>query len=350
MSWIFTQNAATKGSRQEMIMNEQFAHLNAQRKASSIQEQMFANQGLVANASKVPLEVWREMDAQTKVLMRAPNLTLMEDLLAIAKSVSIGKIKVDYRQASNAGNTSTSISGQTPVILDKTAYTYDGNIIPVHQTGYERSWREMEGQRTEGFDGLIDDNANAVRALRDKTASYIYTGDSTVSFDGRTGYGVKNHPNTNLVDLGAGGLNINLATATDGASIVAAFKSIRDTIRITNNAMGDVSFYVSRTIMSNLEQYLDTGNGSNIKVLQAIRDLEGVAAVKEDASLTGNELVAGVVSSEFIRPLVGMASGTFAVPRTMFNSDYQFIVANAVGLELRADYDGRSAWAYAREA
>lgn len=357
MSWIFSKSVMQANSANTRNMNEQWNTLNMMRAmAANADERMKAevgavNRQLAANMGRIPEEVYRDMDAQAVAIMRQPNLTLLTDLLPLAKSLSIGKILAEYRQSSDAGNVVTSLSGQVPVLTDKTAYKYDGNIVPVHAVGYGREFREMEGQRSEGFDGLIDDAANATRNLQNKMANYIYNGDESVVFKGKTGYGVKNNPNTALVDLGAGGLNVDLTSAsTTGTVIHSTFKTLRDRLRITNAVMGQVTFYVSRTILSNMERALDTANGSNITILEYVRKLEGVAGVKEDASLTGNEVVFGVVSAEYIRPLVGMATGTYQVPRTMFNSNYDFVTANAVGLEIRADYTGKSGWGYARNA
>lgn len=346
MSFIFSKAAMAANSANAKQMQEQWRLLNAQRTAFNAQEDNLARMYQV-NSGRVPADVWRDMDSQTSLLMRQPNLTLLTDLLPLAKSLNIGKIFAEYRIAGDSGNTKTSISGDTDILVDKTPYTYDGNIVPVHTVGWSRDFREVAGMQSEGFDGLIDDSANSVRNLQNKMSDYIYNGDANVVFNGKQGYGVKNHPNTLPIDLGAGGLNINLSTSTDGVAIRKGFQQIRDSLRITNAVVGQVTFYVSRTILSNLEQAWNSSNASNVTVLDMVRRLEGVAAVKEDASLTGNQVIALCLESQYIRPLVGMATGTYAVPRQMFNSKYSFYAANAVGLEIRKDATGKSAVAYA---
>lgn len=336
----------TANSANAKQMQNQWTMLNNQRKAFNMQEDILSQQFQV-NSGRVPADVWRDMDATTSQLMRQPNLTLLNDLLPLAKSLDIGKIFAEYRIAGDAGNTKSSVSGDTDILVDKTPYTYDGNIVPVHTVGWSRDFREVAGMRSEGFDGLIDDSANSTRNLQNKMSDYIYNGDANVVFNGKQGYGVKNHPNTLPIDLGAGGLNINLGTSTDGVAIRRAFQSIRDSLRITNAVMGQITFYVSRTILSNLEQAWNSTNSSNVTVLEMVRKLEGVAAIKEDASLTGNQVIALCLDSMYIRPLVGMATGTYVVPRQMFNSKYSFYAANAVGLEIRKDATGKSAVAYA---
>lgn len=312
------------------------------------QEQVLASRSIAANDGRIPADVWRLMDTQTSELMRQPNLTLLEDLIGgYSKPVNIGKIKVDYRIASGAGNTKTSISGNVEVLTDKTAYTYDGNIVPVHTVGYGRQWREMEGQRSEGFDGLIDDDANTARTLADKLSDYVYNGDATVTFDGAVGYGVKNHPNTVQADLSAGGFNINFATETNGATILTKFRSIRDALRITKAVSAGITVYVSRAIYSNWEQLINTANGSNVYVLDMIKRLAGIVDVKEDASLVGNQMLLIALDRRHIQLLVGQATMTYAMPRPTMFSNYDFVKANATGLEIRKDANGNSGVLYA---
>lgn len=357
MSWIFSQAALQANSQNKANLQKQFNMLKLARAAHDAQEQAIAANlsraggyeavGLTANSGRIPADVWRSMDARTAELLRQPNLTLLNDLLPLSKSLSIGKIYEEYRIGSNAGNARSSVSGEVQILNDKTAYTYDGNVIPVHADGWSRDFREVAGMQSEGFDGLMDDQANCVRTLQDKMADYMYNGDAAVVFNGKQGYGVKNHPNTLQISLGAGGLSINFTTSTDGVAMRKAFQSIRDSLRITNAVNGQVTFYVSRTILSNLEQAWNSANASNVTALDMIRRLEGIAAVKEDASLTGNQVICVCLEDRFIRPLVGMAVGVYAIPRVMFNDPHRFYAASAVGLEIRKDSTGKAAVAYA---
>ena len=347
MSWIFSKQFMAANAQAGKHMAEQFAVLKGMRAAYNRSNEVIAADMPTVNSGRIPADVWRDMDAQTSLLMRQPNLTLLNDLMPWAKPLSIGKLYAEYRIASDAGNVRSSVSGEVQMLNDKTAYTYDGNVVPVHTVGWSRDFREVAGMASEGFDGLMDDQASALRNLSSKMANYIYNGDSSVVFNGKQGYGVKNHPNTLQISFAAALANINLATSTDGVAIRKAFQYIRDALRITNAVDGQITFYVSRAILSNLEQAWNSSNSSNVTVLEMVRKLEGVAAIKEDASLTGNQVIALCLESRFIRPLVGMATGTYAVPRVMFNDPHRFYGANAVGLEIRKDSAGQSAVAYA---
>jgi hypothetical protein len=346
MSWIFSQSQVAANSQNAKHLQEQWAVLQGLQSAYNASNEAIAAHFTV-NSGRVPGDVWRDMAAQTSALMRQPNLTLLSDLLPLATSLSIGKLYAEYRISSDAGNVRSSVSGEVQILNDKTAYTYDGNVIPVHTAGWSRDFREVAGMTSEGFDGLIDDNANVTRNLSNKMADYVYNGDANVVFNGKQGYGVKNHPNTLQISFSASLANINLATSTDPVAIRRAFQYIRDALRITNAVDGQITFYVSREILSNLEILMNTANASNVSALDMVRKLEAVAAVKEDASLTGNQVIALCLDSRFIRPLVGMATGTYAIPRQMFNDPHRFLVANAVGLEIRKDATGKAAVAYA---
>jgi hypothetical protein len=304
----------------------------------------------IANAAAIiPQDVYREFENQTKELMRANNLVLMNDLMPLAKSLPLGKVEHIYRQASDSGIVTTDLDGQTPAELDKADYNYDSTIKVFHKTGFGRSWMEMEGQRTEGFDALFDDQENAVRALQDKIADHIYNGVD-VSFKGTTATGIKNSTKVQAVDLDATDLNINFATSTSPSAIRAGWIAMRDKLRIDNNMSGDLTFYISSEIESNLLQYYGTEAGDSGKtVMQTLMELPGVADIKMDRSLSGNEVVYGHLNSQFIRPLVGMAVTTVPLFRANPFDNYNFITWTNVGLEIKTDYAGRTGWAYARE-
>jgi len=306
---------------------------------------------LHGNASAIiPQDVYREFDTQTKTLMRSDNHTIMNDLLGLAKSLPVGKIEHVYRRASDSGSVQTSISGMTPTELDKTAYDYDSTIKVIHQSAFGREWMEMEGQRTEGFDGLVDDQANGVRAVQDAIASHIVNGVTGVSFKGYTPDGIKNSAKVQSVDLDAGGLNIDFSsTSATAAAIRTGWISMDDTLAITNNVMMARDYYVSREIFSNFKRYATTTNDTGRTILQTLLEIPGVASIKEDSSLTGNQVIGMARDSQFIRPLVGMAVTTVPLFRGNPFDNYNFLVWTNVGLEIKTDYTGKKGVLYARE-
>lgn len=347
----FDQEFATN-TRSGQNHKLQKQHTTRQREHFATHNAQFlgANNAFHGNAAAIiPQDVYREFESQTKQLMRAPNLTLLNDLLPLAKGLPVGKVEHIYRQASDSGVVVTDLEGTSPVELDKADYDYDSTIKVVHKTGFGRSWMEMEGQRSEGFDGLVDDQANSVRLMQETIADHIYNGVD-VTFKGTSADGIKDSSKTVSVDLDASGLNIDFTSSTaDAADIRSAWISLVDSLRISNNVSQDITFYVSREIMSNFQRYFSASDVGFGTILQSLLNLNGVAAIKEDAQLSGNEVVGLVLDAQFIRPLVGMAVTTVPLVRSNPFDNYNFITWSNVGLEIKTDYDGRSGVLYARE-
>ncbi|MGB2063593.1 MAG: major capsid protein [Marinomonas gallaica] len=325
----------------------QFAETQQRRAFANNKEQkMFGNAAAV-----IPRDVYLEFDSVTKKIMRNDEGdTILNDLLGLSRAIDIGKIEYKYRRVSDSGNAVTTLSGQTAITMDKAAYSYDSAIVPVHQDGFGREWRELAGLRSEGFDALIDDQENSVRAVRRQMVDYILDG-SGVTFNGITWSGLRNDSRVASVDLGGSGLNVDLTSGAVTAQTVRdTFKSLRDTLRITNNVSGQITFYVSREIMSNLERYYSDNDGGYGTMLDAVLALNGIAAVKESAKLVGNELFAMELSSSVIQPLVGMSVSTIPLDRPNPMDAYNFMTWGAMGIQVKTDYDGRTGVLYASEA
>lgn len=328
------------------IAQAQFAETQQRRAFAQNKEKLFGNAAAV-----IPRDVFLEFDNVTKKVMRNDEGdTILNDLLGLSRPIDIGKIKYEFRRASDSGNAITTLSGQTAITMDKTAYSYDSAIVPVHQDSFGREWREYAGMRSEGFDALIDDQENSVRAVRRQMINYILDG-SNVSFDGITWSGLRNDSRVATVDLGAGGLNVDLTSSAVTAQTVRdTFKSLRDTLRITNNVAGQITFYVSREIMSNLERYYSDNDGGFGTMLDAVLALNGIAAVKETAKLIGNELFAMELSSSVIQPLVGMSVSTIQLDRPNPMDAINFMTWGAMGIQVKTDYAGRTGVLYASVA
>ena len=137
-------------------------HIGDARLAANNQEKLFGvNQGLI------PQDVYQEFDRTAETIMRSDNGdVILNDILPMSKSVSIGKIVHKYRQVSDAGRAQTSISGQNGVKMDQTESKYAGTIIPIQDIGFSRNFREVEAGSSEGYDALIDDNRESMVTFR----------------------------------------------------------------------------------------------------------------------------------------------------------------------------------------
>ncbi|MCZ0964310.1 major capsid protein [Paracoccus benzoatiresistens] len=298
----------------------------------------------VRNAAAVlPRDAWLELDTITRGIMRADEGSAwMNDLMPLAKPVNIGKLVHMTRVVGDAGVVVRSMSGQVPVPIDKVGYDYRGTIVPIFSSGYGREWREWNTLQSENFDALSDDQEAITRKLGRDQALYVLNGDANIQFQGYQAYGIKTSPLSKTINIGAAGANINLTTATSDqveAFINGAFGAMLD----ANLIVGGVNLYVSPEIARNLDKPYSGSTGFKTGSLRdALLANRRINKIEVSFELSGNEFFGFVPSSEFIRPLVGMAVNTTAMARQNPTDNYQFLVMGALGIEIRADINGRS--------
>lgn len=319
----------------EVLADRRYFHANETALAT------FHNQNAL-----LPLEAWRELDAITTRIMRDDEgEAFMSDLRALAKPVNIGTLVHLRRVSSDAGQVVRSLSGQVSAPMDKVSYDYQGTPIPIFDSAYGREWREWNTLQAANFDALADDQEAHVAAVKQDMAQYALTGDTKISLRGYTGYGILNHPNSVSINLGtaAGGANINLTTA-DGDAIDTFLTQVLGQV-LDDNKLGSrkVNLYISPEIGRNWDRTYSGADGFKEGTIWDFvaknRRINKIAVTDE---LSGNQFFAFVPDSQFIRPLMGMAVSTVAINRVNPRDNYQFMVSGAMGLEITADFAGRS--------
>ncbi len=305
----------------------------------------------VNQAAVLPRDAWLEMDTITTRIMRGDDgEAFMADLLPLARATNIGKIRFDYRVASDAGTVRRSMSGQVPDVMDKTDYDYRSAIVPVFSTSFGRSWREWNSLQSESFDALFDDQENHMHNLRRDMARYALDGDATLTFNGARGWGIRTHPLSKSINLGsaAGGANIDLsATATTSDAIIAFINGPFGALLDANEISEPVNMYVSREIMRNWDRDYSGAAGFKTGSLRDwIEANRRINKVVQTNQLTGNSFFYFVPNAQYIRPIVGMAVNTTAMVRNNPVDDYNFLAMGAMGLDIRADFTGKSGVGY----
>lgn len=346
-------NSGNAKAQYNQIVNMRKLHGN--REANLIGEAVSAglmgNSFLAANAGRVPQDTYRDFDRTIKRVMAGDEGANIVSLLP-TRSLPVGKIVAEYAQASDSGAAQATISGRQAHKLDRAAYDYDGALVLIHDDAFGRQWREVEAMRSEDFDALQDDQANTVRSVRRSIYDHALNGVPDVQYKGAQAYGMKNSPNTQPLQLGAAGVNVDLTsnTATYAdfeKAIIAALTALQGP---ANNVDMNITFAVSSEVWFNA---LRTGTtDSNFRnTLEALRNIPGVAdIVKSNGSqLSGNEFLAWANSDEYVQLQVGMAVNTQPVVRNMFNDPYNFVTWGAAGVLIKADTAGRSGVLYARE-
>ncbi|HAW44406.1 MAG TPA: phage coat protein, partial [Klebsiella pneumoniae] len=122
--------------------------------------------------------------------------------------------------------------------------------------------------------------------------------------------------------------------------------ALRDVMKLTNLQYAQQTWYVSGEITSNLERYF-SDNYQSDTILQELLKLSGIAAIKEDAQLSGNQILIVPLTAGVIAPIVGQAVGTVADPRQFYNSDYVWRTWGAMGLMVKTDINNRKSVIYA---
>lgn len=316
---------------------------------------MAGRTGISINEGLIPQDVYQEFDNITVERMRSDDGdTYLNDLMPLSRPISIGKLIHKFRMASDAGIAQTSMTGQIGVRMDQVEYTYDGTLIPIHDTGYSRNFREWSAMNSEGFDALIDDQREHLATLRQKLADTFMSGHTDrdgniIVMDSLSWQGVRADSRVAAIDIGTSGVNFDFTdTAQTGTAIKAAFIAVRDVMRITNNCAKDLTIYISREIMSNFERKF-SANYDSALIKQELMQLAGIKDIKETNKLTGNELMGFPLDSNVIRPMVGMGVNTVQMPRMVYNANYEFVIWGAIGFEIRNDFSGKTCVFFASE-
>ncbi|SNT19680.1 major capsid protein [Sphingopyxis indica] len=306
----------------------------------------------IGNAAAVlPRDAWLDLDGITRRVMRADEGQVwMADLMPLAKPVNIGKLVHLNRVSSDAGRVVRSMSGQVPVTLDKVTYDYRGTPVPIFSSGYGREWREWNTLQSENFDALADDQEAITAKIRRDNALYVLDGDASIVVEGYTAYGIRTSPYSKSINLGSavGGANIDLTSdATTSDAIEAFINGPFGALLDDNFISAPVNLYISPEIARNWDRpYSLAGGFKGGSLRDQILGNRRIAKIEVSFELSGNEFFYFVPSAEYIRPLVAMATSTVAMPRLHPRANYQFEVWNAMGIEIRADINGRSGVGY----
>ncbi|MDA3989942.1 DUF6260 family protein [Klebsiella aerogenes] len=348
--FVFSTKQATETGNHE-VNSSQFKKLSAARNASAQAAADFiartkwrgdAEDTPELNAVNAVDDIRRLYKAYDQTVLKQfePNteFTLLNDLMPLSRSVRLEESVYEYARTGGRGWAHTSMSGQIGAALDAKSYTFDGTMVPIHDSGFKFNWRDPVFNKGSALSSLADAQAGSVDDVRRQYVDYIWEGfrdaaGNYIKFDDKTWKGLRHDERVAQVTL-----TVNFATSTDPKAMRAAAIALRDVLKLQNMQYGQQTWYVSSEIMSNWEQYFDVN--SLRTVLEEISKLSGISAIKEDAELTGNEIVIVPLQAGVIAPIVGQAFGTVADPRQFYNSDYVWRTWGAAGLMVKQDING----------
>lgn len=302
-------------------------------------------------------DFWAELDRQVIQLRdQEVGMEIVNDLMGVQTALPIGKTAKLYNIVGDiAKDVAISMDGQAPYSFDHTEYDSDGDPIPVFTAGYGVNWRHAAGLNTVGLDLVLDSQAAKLRQYNKQVVGYMLNGSDRIKVQSYSGQGLKNHRNTQKLDLGAGGANIDLTTAA-ASSIIAFFTTgAFGNLARTNEVMEYDVMWVSPEIFANLSQpYLvEINSGANGvisgSVLQAVLPFAPVREIRKTFALKDNEFIAYQRRRDVVSPLVGMATGVVPLPRPLPQTNYNFQIMGAFGLQITRDASGKSGVVYGAE-
>lgn len=305
---------------------------------------------LAVNALGTPgAEFWQQIDRNVIALRdQVPGMEIVNDLMQVQTTLPIGKTARLYTLGGEiAEDVAVSIDGQAPFSFDMSDMNTDGDPVPVFTAGYGVNWRLAEGLRTVGVDAVLDAQRAKALPYNRRLVNYMLNGDNTIQVSNYPAQGLKNHRNTIKLNLGAGGANIDLTTATPAAIIAFFSGGAFGQTRLANYVAGYDIMWVSQAIWANLQKpyIIDVnGGGTNAilggNVMQAIMPYAGVREIRPTFALVGNQFLAYIRRQDVVTPLVGMTTGVAPVPRLMPNSNFNYQMMGAYGLSVGRTPEG----------
>jgi hypothetical protein len=321
------------------IMNSQYAAVNAQRDdhRHALPATMFANAGTK------PLDLYREFDTQvTQEFRLDEGDNILNALMPLARSISIGRTVLEGARSSDAGAFNQSMSGEEGSYFDNVDYDLEQTIIPVSQNGFKRNWREGTQLSLEDFNDAAIQQSEAIRTHRQGVIGSFMDGHTNkdgqyISEKGVTWQGVRNDSRVDQIDLGAGGLNIDLTTETSGQAIYNAFLAMAKQRAVDNKVAAPAVYYVSLDIRYNLTKDFST-NFAGKSIADKLLEIPGIQSIESSSILVGNQVFSLPLNSMYVQPVVGMGVSTIALPRPDFRSPFAFEIVSAIGWNVKTDF------------
>lgn len=297
------------------------------------------NNLLIGNASPLPRDVWGEWDREAVELQRS-ILAVFNNLAAAVQSpMAIGKLVTYFQTISDSGEINVSMDGRSKARTDQPVIDYVGTPLPIIDTGYTYSWRQMQAAETEGF-GSLDAGArlNANRRIAEKLENMALYGYSGIVVGGSASYGLLNHPSRNTRTTG---VTLNGATGAQWMTeIIATIKLLHsDNFKVPATIYLNWSdwFYASATEF--------TANYSKT-ILQRIREIEGVGEIVPSDTIPASNIVALVKNRQVVEIKNGMPPTNRVKFRANPEDDFDFTVIAAATIQLKYDAAGQMGLAH----
>lgn len=295
--------------------------------------------GMQVNAEGPARDFWKAVDNQVVELRnQETGMEIITDLLPVQTVLPIGKTVNFYNQVGDIDDSvAISMDGQAPYTFDHVDYESDGDPVPIIQAGFGVNWRHWQGTQTVNLDIALDSQRAKQREFNRKLVSMALDGRESIKVDGKQSQGLRNHRNTKKIDLTNAGINLTSALP---AAMLSFFQGPFASLLTGNRIQRLDVLWVSMEIWDNLAKvYVE--NGVTVgTVREYLQRFSRMGEIRGTFALTGNEFLGYVRSRDVVSPLVGMPTSTLPLPRPMPESNYNFRIMGAMGMQVKADANG----------
>lgn len=324
---------------------EQALAVNSAREAfNQTMTAVAAQNSLVGNASPIPLDAWRRVDARGAMIQR-DVLAVFNRLAASNQTpVGVGDIVNFYPQISDSGEVHVSMDGRSEGLADQANVKYVGTPVPVFDSYARMGWRQMETIRKTGGGLDIDTIASHQRKVAEKLEDVVLNGMPNIVVGGNTIYGLRTFPQRSTDTTGL------VLKSSTGAQWVAAFEKLINSL-IGDNAFGRVTVFLNYGdyVYASINEYAANYPKT---ILQRLQEIGQIAEIVPAAKVPANEVIgiAGLATGEWGSILQAMPLVTRPKARSNPEDDYVFGVLAMAAPQFRADYEGRSQIAHLTQA
>ncbi|AHD00472.1 major capsid protein [Leisingera methylohalidivorans] len=311
---------------------QQQAFLLNNRRSFNGRQEALANamgEGMLGNAHALPKDVWGQWDREGVELQRS-MLAVFNDLAAsVSSPMAIGKLIHYFQTISDSGEANVSLDGRSKARTDKPTFDYHGTPLPIVDSQFGFGWREVEAASTEGFTLDPAARTNANRKVAETLETAVLSGFSSITVNGQSSYGLRNHPKRNTRATGV---------ALNGATGAQWLAEITATLKLLHAA----NFKVPATLYLNWDDWFYAGStefaaGYPKTIAQRVLEIPGVREVIPADSVAANEIMGVVKDRRAMQVLNGMPIATRAQFRANPEDDYNFVTMAAAALEIKFD-------------
>jgi len=341
----------------------QFDNVMNQRKLA------FAAQGVIVNqfghamtsddmvkndASQFDLKWWADIDRRAIAIRENDRgRELLTDLMGIATPLDIGfTVKTYGMRGGIDDEVKISMDGQAPEVYDHIDTDQAGDPVPIFNTGFGINWRKWMGQRNYNLNTVAESQEAKMGDILEAMVDYVLDGNAAIQAAGFKGQGIRTHRNTRKIDLGTAGAAIDLTAgpATTTNDQILNFWNQDFAMHLDANYIaGKIDVvWVSMEMSRRMQVPFSDSTGFKGGTLEKyILDFGRVGSFRVTHKLKGNEFIAYNRDRNVITPLVGQTLATVPVERRGPRDNFNFEIWGALGLQIKADANGRTAVFYA---